>query len=80
MLDRIAPLLPTNVLIALMADSEFRNVKLFEYACARNWDYALGHKGDTLIFRDDTKTWQLTNDNYISRLATIRFPGIAPCS
>ena len=22
----------------------------------------------------------LTDDNYISRLATIRFPGIAPCS
>ena len=58
LLDRIAPLLPANVLIALMADSEFRNVELFGYACSRNWDYALGHKGDTLIFRDDLKTWQ----------------------
>lgn len=58
LLARIEPLLPAQARIALMADSEFRNIKLFEYACARNWDYALGHKGDTMIFRDDLHTWQ----------------------
>ena len=24
----------------------------------RDWDYALGHKGDTLIFREDLQRWQ----------------------
>ena len=58
LLDRIEPLLPAKALIALMADSEFRNIELFNYALERNWDYALGHKGDTMIFRKDLQTWQ----------------------
>lgn len=58
LLDRLEPWLPANVPIALMADSEFRSIALFEYACVRNWAYALGHKGDTMIFRADLHTWQ----------------------
>lgn len=41
-----------------MADSEFRSTALFNYVAVRNWDYSLGHKGDTLIFRPEFQTWQ----------------------
>jgi hypothetical protein len=58
LLDRIEPSLPTQAHIALMGDSEFRSVRLFRYASLRDWDYALGHKGDTLIFREDLQRWQ----------------------
>ena len=57
-MDRIEPYLPTQACIALMGDSKFRSVRLFRYASLRDWDYALGHKGDTLIFREDLQGWQ----------------------
>ena len=58
LLDRIEPFLPTQACIALMGDSKFRSVRLFRYASLRDWDYALGHKCDTLIFREDLLRWQ----------------------
>lgn len=58
LLDRIEPLLPRNARIALMGDSEFRSIRLFRYADLRDWDYALGQKGDTKIFREDLQRWQ----------------------
>ena len=58
LLDRIEPFLPTQACIALMGDSKFRSVRLFRYASLRDWDYALGHKCDTLIFREDLQRWQ----------------------
>lgn len=58
LLERIEPHLPAFASISLMGDSEFRGIGLFTYAIDRGWDYALGHKGDTSIFRPDTQTWQ----------------------
>jgi hypothetical protein len=50
LLDFIDPILPQEVKVVLMADSEFRGQELFTYAVSHWWDYALGHKGDTYIF------------------------------
>jgi len=58
LLDRIESHLPAFAPIALMGDAEFRSIELFTYAVDRDWDYALGHKGDTYIFRTDTQAWQ----------------------
>lgn len=51
-------LLPAKVPVALMGDGEFRSIELFEYAHQHQWDFALGHKGDLRIFREDLDCWQ----------------------
>ena len=58
LLERVLPDLPATAAIALMGDGEFRSIELFTYARTQGWDFCLGHKGNTFIFRPDEERWQ----------------------
>lgn len=61
LLDRIAPLLPSDRTVTFFADAEFRAVDVQDYCRCRGWHWHVGVKSDTCIRTADGQAMTLAD-------------------